>query len=419
MNQAAGDSVIVVGGGVVGAMCAWYLSQAGMDVTIVEKNKFGSGCSHGNCGYVSPSHILPLTQPGAVKKTLRGMLNSNSAFKVKPRMSMGFFKWFWNFARRCNHKNMMDSAAGLHAILQSSRQLYDELINGHDIQCEWQSKGLFFVFDTEKEFNDYKTTNELLTDNFGVSAKPYPCDQLIEMEPALKPVFAGAWFYDCDSHIRPDLLMSSMKNKLTERGVTIIENANVTGFVKQQGRAVAVQTDRDSIAAKHIVVATGAWTPFLNDHLGCKIPIEPGKGYSITMPTPARMPKYPMIFETTHVAVTPMQSKYRIGSTMEFVGFDSSINRKRIELLKTSAAKYLHEPYCEPIEEQWYGWRPMTWDSKPIIDRCPALANVWIAAGHNMLGLSTATATGLLITELITDQSPHIDPTHFAIARFQ
>lgn len=419
MIKSANDRVVVIGGGVVGAMSAWYLSQAGCKVTIVDKDKFGAACSHGNCGYVSPSHVLPLTQPGVIKKTLASLLKPNSAFKVKPRMSLGFYRWFWNFTRRCNHKDMIESAHGLNALLQSSRKLYDELINGQNIECEWQSKGLFFVFDTEEEFSGYKKTNDLLGETFGVRAVPYDCDQLIAMEPALKPVFAGAWHYECDSHIRPDMLMSSLQQRLLDAGVTIIEDQAVIEFVKEQGRAVAVKTDKQTIEADQFVVATGAWTPFLNTHLGCKVPIEPGKGYSITMPKPAQMPQYPMIFETTHVAVTPMKSKYRIGSTMEFVGYDSSINPKRIELLKKSAAKYLKEPYCEPIEEQWYGWRPMTWDSKPIIDKSPAFNNVWIASGHNMLGLSMATGSGKLVSEMMLGEEPHVDPGHYSISRFK
>ena len=419
MIKSANDRIVVIGGGVIGAMCAWYLSRAGCNVTIIDKNKFGAACSHGNCGYVSPSHILPLTQPGVVKKTLASMLKSNSAFKVKPRMSLSFFRWFWNFTRRCNYNAMMESAHGLNALLQSSRKLYEELVGDQDIECEWQSKGLFFVFDTEEEYRGYEKTNELLDETFGVSAKPYNCDQLTEMEPSLKPVFAGAWHYECDSHIRPDMLMSSLKEKLIADGVTIVEDQYVVEIVNEQGRAVAVKTDKQSIEADQFVVATGAWTPFLNTHLGCKIPIEPGKGYSITMPHPTQVPQYPMIFETTHVAITPMKSKYRIGSTMEFVGYDTSIHRKRIELLKTSAAKYLKEPYCDPIEEQWFGWRPMTWDSKPIIDRSPKYQNVWIAAGHNMLGLSMATGTGKLVAELILDEQPHVDPSHYRVSRFK
>ena len=97
----------------------------------------------------------------------------------------------------------------------------------------------------------------------------------------------------------------------------------------------------------------------------------------------------------------------------------TTIDPGRLQLLKTAASKYLHDPYCDPIEEQWFGWRPMTWDGKPIIDRSPAMKNVWIAAGHNMLGISMATGTGKLVRELMLDEKPHLDTQHFSISRLR
>ena len=103
---------------------------------------------------------------------------------------------------------------------------------------------------------------------------------------------------------------------------------------------------------------------------------------------------------------------------MEFVGWDTTIHQRRLSLLTEAATKYLHDPMCQPIEESWYGWRPMTWDGKPTIDRSPAMSNVWIAAGHSMLGLSMAPATGRLLRELMTGQPTHLDASHFRASRF-
>lgn len=419
MKVGQGDHVVVIGAGVIGAMCAWNLSQAGFQVTIVDRDKFGAACSHGNCGYICPSHVLPLGQPGAITKTLRGMLKPNSPFAVRPRLETGFFSWFWNFARRCNHRDMMSAAGGRHEILQSSKHLYQELIEAEQIQCQWQEVGLLFVFDDEKSFSHFGKTDAMLRQHFGVGATPYDGRQLTELEPAIKPGFGGGWHYEADCHMRPDQFMSQMRTKLEQRGVQIIEEMFVSHFVRENGLAKTIHGSEQTIQAQHFVVATGAMTPFLNQHLGVNVPIEPGKGYSLTMPTVERMPKLPIIFDDSHVAVTPMGGKYRIGSTMEFVGYDTSINPARLELLKSSAEKYLHQPHSNPIEEQWYGWRPMTWDGKPIIDRSPAMKNVWIAAGHNMLGLSMATGTGRLLKELMLDEQPHIDPTHFLASRFK
>ena len=118
------------------------------------------------------------------------------------------------------------------------------------------------------------------------------------------------------------------------------------------------------------------------------------------------------------MAVTPLEDGFRIGSTMEFAGYDTSLNPRRLALLRAGAEHYLHEPSGETVEEEWYGWRPMTWDGKPLIGRSPKWQNVWIAAGHNMLGLSMAPATAQLIRELILDAKPHVDPDPFRPERF-
>jgi len=148
------------------------------------------------------------------------------------------------------------------------------------------------------------------------------------------------------------------------------------------------------------------------------VPIQPGNGYSLTMPRPSICPSIPVNFPETRVVVTPFQSGYQIGSTMEFSGYDTTIDPGRLQILRDGAAPSLREPECEPIKERWYGWRPMTWDSLPIIDRSPAMDNVFIAAGHNMLGLTMAPATGKLVSELLGGDEPFLDLRPYRISRF-
>lgn len=411
--------IVVIGGGIVGGLCAYYLSRAGYRVTVIDRGTFGGGCSHGNCGYISPSHILPLTTPGGIQRTLRSMLSSQSPFYVKPRLSFHLWRWLWNFARRCNERDMWQAANGLHALLQSSRELYREIIARERLACEFEEQGLLFVYQDESEFREFSHTNDQLAERFGVAAEPIESAALSQMEAALKPGLGGAWYYRCDSHLRPDALMRELRRCLTDRGASIVDNCECTELRIEGGVAQAAITNQGEIAGSAFVAATGAWTPRWKNLLGCRIPIEPGKGYSITMPRPSICPRYPMIFEQHRVAITPLASCYRIGSTMEFAGYDQSINERRLKILTTSAALYLREPFCEPIIEKWYGWRPMTWDSLPFIDRAPIATNVWLAAGHNMLGLSTASGTGRLLAEMISGDRPHIDPKHYRLARIR
>ncbi|HBC61396.1 MAG TPA: amino acid dehydrogenase, partial [Planctomycetaceae bacterium] len=196
-----------------------------------------------------------------------------------------------------------------------------------------------------------------------------------------------------------------------------LEQTAMKSFAGGNGRAVAVETTGETLTADNFVVAVGAWAPLLQQSLGVKLPIQPGKGYSITMARPKLCPKYPMILEECHVAITPFEEGYRVGSTMEFSGYDTSLNRARLNYLRSGAAEYLHEPTAEPVEEEWYGWRPMTADGIPYIDRSPRFGNVWIAAGHSMLGISMGTGTGKLVAELITGAKPHVDPTLYRIGR--
>ena len=326
-------------------------------------------------------------------------------------------RWLLAFARRCNRADMLDAGHGIQPLLTSSRALYDGLVQD-GLDCEWEARGLLFVFHSRNAMDHYAATDQLLRTEFGMDAQRFDGEAVRDLEPSLRPGLGGGWLYDTDAHLRPDRLMRSWRDRLESRGVAIVERCEVRGFVRDGQRATAVATIDGERTADAFVLAAGAWTPFLNDHLGCRLPIQPGKGYSVTTARPITCPKLPMIFEEHRVAVTPMQSGYRLGSMMEFVGYDDTIAPKRIDYLRQAAGLYLHDPVGTPVEETWYGWRPMTPDGLPIIGRSPAMENVHIAAGHNMLGLSMAPATGKLVAELLDGRPPHLDPKPYSPARF-
>lgn len=415
----AGKRIIVVGGGVIGLACAHYLERAGHLVTLLDKGETGKGCSHANCGYVCPSHVLPLAGPGVIGRTLKEFLRPNSPFAIRLRLDARLWGWLYQFARRCNRRDMLAAGKGILALLNSSRALYDDLFGKEGLAAEWETRGLLFVFFTACGMEHYAATNALLTETFDMPGVPYGSKELEALEPALKPGLGGAWHYPRDAHLRPDRLMASWHSLLQSRGVDIREGQEFQGFVEGGSRvAKGVRTAQGELAGDTFVIATGAWTPLLESHLRCRMPIQPGKGYSITMPRPGHCPAYPMVLEEHRVAITPMQSGYRIGSTMEFAGYDETLRRSRLELLRRGARLYLHEPFAEPVLAEWWGWRPMVPDGMPIIGRVPAWDNVLVAAGHSMLGLSMAPATGKLVAELIGEEGPHVDPEPYRVTRF-
>lgn len=413
------SDVVVVGGGVIGAMSAYYLSLAGCKVTVLDRGRFGYGASHANCGLVCPSHVLPLAEPGAISKALRAMLSRDSPFLIKPRLALSLWAWLVRFALRANRRDMLAAGHAIQSLLHSSAEIYPRLVADAQLDCGWQQRGLLFAYRSPEEMEAYAATDAILREHFDLPARRFDGESLRELEPALKPGLAGGWFYEHEAHLRPDRLMSALRNVLEHHGVLIRENCEVAGFNVYigSGRATAVATASGSFDADAFVLATGAWTPKLQRMLGCRIGIQPGKGYSVTLPRPKVCPTIPIIFPETRVVATPFESSLRLGSMMEFAGYDTSLKKRRLDLLDAGARPYLADLDCGPAEEQWYGWRPMTSDGIPIIDYAPALRNVLIAAGHNMLGLSMAPATGKLVAEMLCGQPPHLDAALFSLDR--
>lgn len=417
-ERQANDSVIVVGAGVVGIACAHYLLQAGFQVTVIDKGAIAAACSHANCGYICPSHVPPLTEPAAISLALKSLFNPRAPFRVKPTLNPAVLNWMWQFAKRCTHKQMISSGKHLQAILDASMNEYHKLMATHRFDCEWEEKGLLYVFQTETAFEEFAKTDRMLTENFGVKANSISGSQLTKMEPGLRDDLFGAFHYPTDRSLRPDLLNKQWSDYLKQQGVQFLENCELLDVDRQPGLIVGLSTSRGDLSAGQFVFAMGAWSTRWSKQLGCPIPIQPGKGYSVTLERPDLAPSYPMLFPEVKVGVSPFDDLLRLGSMMEFVGYDSSIPAQRIAQLRNSARPFLRASVDGAAKEAWYGWRPMTWDSLPIIGPVPELNNTYLATGHNMLGMSLASSTGKLIAEMLSGDVPHLDPTPFLPSRF-
>jgi D-amino-acid dehydrogenase len=412
------NDVVIVGGGIIGIACAHYLTEAGMKVTVIDRGSMAGACSQGNCGYICASHILPLTEPEALWTGLKSLFNPKAAFRIRPTLRPELWMWMLQFMRRCNHRQMLVAGAALKALLESSLQEYHQLIDREKLACEWQQKGLLFVFKGESGMQQFAEMDRFVTEHFGVSANRIDGTALPEFDAALRPGLTGAFHYPNDASLRPDLLNSRWIENLRAKGVTFVENCSLNTVEKTGGALQALHTSNGRLEADRFIFATGAWSAKLAPLLGCRIPVEPGKGYSITMARPALCPSHPMLFPEKRVGVSPFEKGYRLGSMMEFSGFDASIPDRRIQQLRSSAEDFLVEPHADPVLNTWYGWRPMTWDSLPIIGQVPNLKNSYLATGHNMLGLATAAGSGRLLAELIQGKPTHIDPEPYSPRRF-
>ena len=412
------ERVAIVGGGIVGIACAHYLSHAGYAVTVIDQDRIGGGCSHGNCGHICASHVLPLNEPANLVAALGSLVNPRAPFRVRPTWRPALLRWFWEFARRCNHRHAVSAGSALKSILDASIHEYETLIEAPEFEAEWQPLGLLYVLATRRGMARFTAQDAMLRDTFGVAARRFEGSELPAFDPALRPGLAGGFLYEGDAFLRPDALTRNWARWLGSRGVRFEEHRRVQGVETTAGKITRLLTGTGEVTADRYVFASGAWSTAVAADLGCSVPIEPGKGYSITTTRPRICPRHAMLFDEHRLGATPFDDGFRLGSMMEFSGFDATIPARRIRQLIDSAGHYLHEPAGERVLETWCGWRPMTWDSLPVIGWVPGLANGVLATGHHMLGMTMAPATGRLVAEIIDEKPTHIDPAPFSPARF-
>jgi len=413
------SDVLIIGGGIIGLACAYYLAKAGKNVRLLEQDAIGAdtAASYGNCGLVFISHLAPLCAPGTIRHEMMRRLQGGSPLYIKLAPDVKRLKWFLNFARKCNTRHMDNAIKARGPILQNSIELLVKLFKEEHIECDWEEKGVLMVFKSRSEMLKYGQTNNWMKP-YGLDAVSLVGDELFDLEPALRKEVYGAWFHKKDSHLRPDKLLSAWQQVLLKMGVVIEENCRLEKLVAESRQIRHAEATGGIYRAGEYVLATGAWTPQLTDPLKLSLPVEPGKGYSLTMARPAVCPAIPCYFSEPSVVATPWKSGFRLGGTMEFSGFNSDILARRVQNLITGANEYLKAPVDEPVMEEWVGMRPMVYDDLPIIDRAPNYPNLVVATGHGMQGISMATSTGKLVMEIITGRRPHIDPTAFGIRRF-
>lgn len=408
--------VVVVGGGVIGLAVALELSAAGRSVLVLERATAGAGASHGNCGLLTPSHSLPLTQPGMVRRVLGWMLREDAPIYVRSRFDLGFLAWGLRFARHCNERSMLAALHGRAALLELSRALFDDWVARLALRVEYETVGLLEAYATEQGRDSAHAAHALLATH-GIRSEAWSAAELQRCEPALRDGMAGGQWYPSDAHLRPDALVRELARCARAAGATLREDAPALGIETERGRVLGVRTARGSVACGQLVLCAGAWSPPLGRALGLRLAVQPGKGYSITSARPAVCPTVPLLLKEANMAVTPWPSGLRLGGTMEFAGLDTTLRRKRLDALRVGAARFLREPLgADPVE--WCGWRPMTPDELPLIGPAPRFPNAIVATGHGMMGVSMATGTAQLVRELATGAPPCVDPAPYAPTRF-
>ena len=410
--------VVVVGGGVIGLCTALSLVEAGRSVRLLEARTLGSGSSHGNCGTLTPSHAFPLAAPGTIGRALRWMLTPDAPFYVAPRLDPRLWQWLLGFASRCNARDWKTAMTAKAGLLNHSIQVFPDWVARYAPGSEFSQEGTDYVFRDARELEIAARDLPHLAE-LGVHGQLIDGAEYERQDPAFKPGLKGALHFPGDAHLRPDRYVSGMADTLRALGGLIDEGWDVTA-IDEDADGVVVHGSRGSVRAREVVLATGAWSTTLMRSAGLRaVPVQPGKGYSITYDRPALVPKRPVILHEPSVCVTVWDSGYRLGSTMEMSGYSTDLNPRRLAALERGAAEFLHDPVGQVKHETWYGWRPLSVDDVPIIGRVPGRRRSWIATGHGMMGVSMSPSTGQLVADMITGRAPRIDPAPYSPERFR
>ncbi len=413
--------VIVCGAGVVGLCTAHYLAREGFAVTVIERNAEGAdSCAHGSAGYVSPSHLAPISAPGMVWQGLKWMASSRSPFYIKPRLDPELVRWGWLFARNCTPEHTRRAAPVLRDLCLAARELFVELAETTGNAFELQTEGLLNLCKTPEALEHEMEGLGRLANELGVEARALDARQTAEMEPGARLEVAGAIYFPIDAHLTPGKLIPTLVALLKQEGVSFHWNTRVDGWSTEAGRITAVSTSKGNLVADEYVMATGSWAPATVRSLGLRLPMQPGKGYSLTIEQPRFKFSKSLILTERRVAVTPMGDKLRFGGTMEISGHTDNVRPERVEQIMAAAQDYFPDFRADDFAgiKPWFGYRPVSPDGLPYIGRFARPSNLTAACGHAMLGVTLAPITGLLVAETLVGRKPSIDLTLLNPDRF-
>ena len=411
--------VIIIGGGIIGLSTAYYLNETGWEVTVIDKGDFLHNCSYGNAGYIAPSHFIPLATPGIVKQAIKWMLDSTSPFYVKPRLNWPLIEWGWKFMRVATDKHVAASAIPLRDLGLLSMKLFEEWKKKPEFDFFYQHKGIVELFQTEEKAHHVEHTAHAAQE-LGLDAVLLNKEEVKALEPHTEMNAMGGLHFKCDAHCYPNDLMKNLIAYLKNKRVQFINGEEVKGFEKRNRSVKKIITTNAEYEADLVIVATGAWSRELVAMLNSKIPLMPGRGYSVTVPDDQFKLNYPSILVEGRVAITPMNGKIRFGGTMEITPTNTPPRINRVKGILTAVKKFFPE-FDVPMpatEDIWYGYRPCSADGLPYIGRLRKIDNAIVATGHAMVGLTFGPGTGKLVAELANGRNTTMNIDAFQPERF-
>ena len=417
---------VVVGGGLLGLTTAWFLRENGNDVTVLERGEgVGLGTSYANGGMLHASQANPWNEPGILWKALADLGKEDSALLIRPKALSEMVPWLWSFFWN-SRPRLYDANVSKNALLANySLDILDNYFSPLELDYCKANEGTLKIFRTESDFKKAKEAAKKCEDS-GIRTEILDPHGAAKVEPALGeivPEIVGGIFFPDDMSGDAYRFCKALAARLVDKGVRIFFDTDVSGFAIQNGSLDGVFANGKKLETERCIVATGCWSRHLLSSVGIKLPVQPVKGYSVTVPMGLwkTQPRVPVIDEALHAALCPLGDRIRVAGTAEFAGFDDSIRESRIEnligLLRRVYPKESSEDPGALTVSPWAGLRPMSPDGVAILGHTE-IAGLFLNTGHGHLGWTMAPASGKLVADLVSGRTPELSLAAYGLDRF-
>ena len=413
--------IVILGSGVVGVASAWYLAQAGHQVTVIDRQSGAAlETSAGNAGQISPGYAAPWAAPGVPLKAVKWMFQRHAPLAIRLDGSRFQLQWMWQMLRNCDMRHYQQNKARMVRIAEYSRDCLKTLREQTGIAYEGRQGGTLQLFRTEQQFLSASKDIAVLKEA-GVPYQLLEAAGLASVEPALAATahkLTGGLRLPNDETGDCQLFTQRLAAMAAEAGVTFRYNLSIDALLQEGNQIRGVKCGDEIFTADSYVVALGSFSTGLLDNL-VKVPVYPLKGYSLTIPIRDEQaaPVSTVLDETYKVAITRFDNRIRVGGMAEIVGFNSQLLPARRATLEM-VVRDLY-PQGGHIEQAtfWSGLRPMTPDGTPIVGRTP-LKNLFLNTGHGTLGWTMACGSGQLLADLISGKTPDIAADDLSVMRY-
>lgn len=396
---------------------AYELVRRGRKVVVIDKGQVARGSAVGNAGFIVPSHVIPMAAPGVLPGVIKGILRRTGPVTARPSLDPGYLRWVLRFARSCTREAAHRGAVTLAALGFLSAELAAEMIAEEGIDCGYRPEGLLHVYGDPRVFEAAKHEAAAMQ-RHGVNIEMYDRTGIREVEPALNDEVVGGFLCVDDGGLDPGEFLAGLAAVIAGRGVGLASHTELLGFRTSGSKVVGLTTSRGGLVADQVVIAAGAWSRGMAALLGESIPVQPGKGYSMTVDKPRVGPRLNLLIGDRWVAVNPMGDRMRMSGWLELGRLDTKPSLRRLAHVEANVRARVDLDPDLRVLERWAGLRPVTPDGIPIVGPARRWNNVTYATGHGKVGLSLGPVTGRLVAQMLCGVPTDLDVGPLSPARF-